>query len=342
MRVCLISSYPPKASGIGTYTTYLEKELRKNVKVQVLPWNYDGFFAKLLSPIINRSLLSQAMQKNDIVHVQYHLGDFQFMFLPVLCLLKSKARLVLTLHEDYTNLCCSFIITWFHLIFYRCTDLLILHTKEQKKVLSSILRRKAVVIPHGVIYRRVKRNPKKNTILLPGFVNPWKGHDLAVKALPLVLREVGDAKLIIVGKAHNIKYGDSLKRLVQKEGVADYVVIIDRYVRDEEMYNYLSEADIVVLPYRRITMSGILCHVLSWHVPAVISDIKVLREFTRGNALYCRVGDHDDLARQIASLLTRYTKKRRMSHQFRELSQQMSWQNVARRTAQCYKRIHKH
>jgi hypothetical protein len=163
MRVCLISSYPPQQTGTGTYSCYLVAELSRHATVDVLRWNYKSFFAKLLSPLTNRKGLQNALMNYDVVHVQYHLGDFQLFFLPLLFILRKRAKVVLTLHEDYTNLVLFPIINLFHNMFYRLADLLILHTSLQAETLSEYNKKRSMVIPHGIIYREAKRKPTQGT-----------------------------------------------------------------------------------------------------------------------------------------------------------------------------------
>jgi glycosyltransferase involved in cell wall biosynthesis len=337
MKVCLISSYPPKASGIGTYTIYFQETLSRLAHVDVLSWNYDSWLSKLLSPLTNLGALRKAVKDYDIVHVQYHLGDVLFLFLPVLCVLERKARIVLTLHEDYLNLPLSFIITWYHSLFYRCADLLILHTSEQLKVLTAGLKKRSVVIPHGVIKREPRRRPRKHQILLPGFVNPWKGHDVAVHALSLILKKVPDARLMIAGKAHDEAYAENVRGLISGLGLKRHVTFKDRYIEQKELFSSLRTADIALLPYRRITMSGILCHIISWNVPCVMSDLAVLKEFTKNKAVYFKQDSARDLANKAVRLLKDRRRKKRMQDDFQRLARQYSWQETARVTYQHYK-----
>ncbi|MFH0979301.1 MAG: glycosyltransferase [Candidatus Woesearchaeota archaeon] len=339
MRVCLVSSYPPKQSGIGTYTSYLAKELGKIDTVDVLPWNYDGFFSKLLSPFTNIRRLSHAFLNYDIVHIQYHLGDFLFFFLPVLFFIRGKAKLVITLHEDYANLVFAPLVKLFHNIVYHRADLLIAHTAFQQRVLSASLVKKSTIIPHGIILRKVKRNPKKGNILLPGFINPWKGHDLAIRALSFVVKTKPKVRLIIAGKAHHKDYAEKLRSLVKELSLERNVTINDKYIEEKNLFALFRNSEIAVLPYRRITMSGIFCHVVSWNLPCVLSDLVPFREYTQGMALYFRSDDYLDLAEKILALLGNKALQKRMSHDFLKLSSQYSWSSVAQMTHYGYQRL---
>jgi len=93
------------------------------------------------------------------------------------------------------------------------------------------------------------------------------------------------------------------------------------------------------LPYRRITMSGILCHVVSWNVPSVMSDLPVLREFTDNKGVYFPLENHKELAAKIVSLLKDKRLKELMSRAFQDLAKKYSWQNVAAKTFDQYKRL---
>jgi glycosyltransferase involved in cell wall biosynthesis len=178
-------------------------------------------------------------------------------------------------------------------------------------------------------------------MILPGFINPWKGHDLIIRALPSVHRKVPNATLLIVGKAHDQGYTAQLRNLVGELKLEQQVTIIDSYVTERQLFRHMQDADIAVLPYRRITMSGILCHVVSWNLPAVMADIPVLKEFTHGKAVYFRKDEEQDLSRKIISLLTDTARKSRMRQDFAQLSKQMSWRSVSAATFKAYESIHK-
>lgn len=92
-------------------------------------------------------------------------------------------------------------------------------------------------------------------VLFFGFVRRYKGLMNAIKAMPKVL-ESENVTLLVVGEFWKDKkdYLDEIQRL----GIAANVVIVDRYVTNEEMPLFFYASDFVLLPYLTATNSGIL------------------------------------------------------------------------------------
>lgn len=339
MRVCLIASYPPKNSGIANYSANLYGELSKLAKVRVFKWTYEGIASTLLSPLKNLRELKRVLRDYDVVHVQYVLGEYMFLFLPILCLLRKKAKLVLTLHEDYTNLRLAPLFVMFHNIFYSCADLILVHTRQHRQVLSRRLRKRTIVIPFGITPEKSKKKVRKNTMLLVGFINPWKGHDLAIKAIDVVRKDVPSAKLIIAGKPYDKKYTSRIHGLVRSLHLEKNVEFHKGFIPDKEFKKLFETSEILLLPYRRITMSAVASDVLGYAKPAIFSNIPALVDFTDRKAVYFRKGDHKDLARKMAALLKDKKKKQSIQKEFRRLAERNSWKNVAKKHMSLYEGV---
>jgi glycosyltransferase involved in cell wall biosynthesis len=103
-------------------------------------------------------------------------------------------------------------------------------------------------------------------ILFFGLVRPYKGLLDLLDALPALLKEV-EVTLLVVGEI----WGDAAiyqERAVAL-GVADRVQWVDRYVLNDEAVMYFTAADLVVLPYREATGSGVLQLAFGLGVPVV-------------------------------------------------------------------------
>jgi len=86
---------------------------------------------------------------------------------------------------------------------------------------------------------RKKYGLRKNPVLLyVGRISPHKGIDLLIKSFNLVLREIPNAKLLIVGKPTFDKYFKELKKLANEN------VIFTGFVEDEELPYYYAACDV--------------------------------------------------------------------------------------------------
>ncbi|MFH1510578.1 MAG: glycosyltransferase family 4 protein [Candidatus Woesearchaeota archaeon] len=338
MKVCWITSLPPKHSGIAIYSSSLLTELHKKIRVKVIPWNYDTWFSKILSPLRNIFQLRKALLEYDIVHVQYILGEMMFLFLPILCALsiKKNAKIVLTCHEDYSNLAFSKVIMLFHDMFYQCADLIMVHTSNHKMLLAQRLHKRTIIIPFGTQPQPISSAGNNSTILLPGFINPWKGHDIAVKAVSIVRKAIPKVQLVIVGKAYDKIFTEKVRQMIKSLGLTGNIQMRTEFVSDDEYKALLRNSYIAILPYRRTTMSAVLSDVVGNTLPCIISDLPTFREYTRNKAIYCKPNDHVDLAKKIVLLLKDSQLRKMMANNFKNLVKEYGWTKVASQTLKQY------
>ena len=337
--ICCISTYPPKVNCM-TSAVYLNTALKKaGSKINITPWNYEGKIKTTVAPITNFAILRNACRQNRIVHVQYDLAGYMPLFLPALLLARlfTPAKLVLTLHEDFANLPFSHGIRWYHHFWYVFFNALIVHTPQHKAFLPRILHKKTVVQPHGVILRKTAREtPAVPIIVLPGFVNRWKGHTVAIRALAQVLTIIPNAGLIIVGKTHDAAYAAEIRQLIIHLKLDNHIFWADGYVSETELFGYLQNATLAILPYERTTMSGILCHLISYRIPTIMTDLPPFRWFTKNRAMYFKKGDSVELAQKIIGLIKNDTACKEMEIQFGNLSTEYDWENTAKKTMGIY------
>ena len=115
----------------------------------------------------------------------------------------------------------------------------------------------------------------KPLLLFCGFVRPYKGLDILLDALPQVI-EKKDIHLLIAGEfwEGGAKYREQIIEL----RIAESVTIIDRYLANEELAACIDQADVVVLPYRSATQSGIVQLAFGKHPPVITTDVGGLSE----------------------------------------------------------------
>jgi glycosyltransferase involved in cell wall biosynthesis len=136
------------------------------------------------------------------------------------------------------------------------------------------------------------------TILFFGIVRPYKGLDVLLEAMPIVLGQV-DCELIIAGEFYEPvdKYLNSIRRL----GLEPYVKVSDKYVPNEEIPQLLERVDVLALPYRDATQSGVLRMAVSSGLPVVASNVGAFAdEIVDGvTGLLVKPGDPNSLARAL-------------------------------------------
>jgi len=108
-----------------------------------------------------------------------------------------------------------------------------------------------------------------------GFVRRYKGLEVVLKALPHVLNKMA-IKLLVVGEFWKDKkhYLDLIDRL----NIKDNVVLIDRFVNNEDVELYFNASDMVTLPYTSGTGSAILQMAYVFKKPVVATRVGSLTD----------------------------------------------------------------
>ena len=119
-----------------------------------------------------------------------------------------------------------------------------------------------IVMQHPLYTHFGERLERKSTgtknLLFFGLIREYKGLDILLEAFRSLPE---DYRLTIAGEC----YGpfDKYREIIDSLPGKDRIEVHEGYVRDSEVKNYFSEADLVVLPYRSATQSGIsaiACH----------------------------------------------------------------------------------
>lgn len=123
--------------------------------------------------------------------------------------------------------------------------------------------------------KQLGMDPDGRVLLFFGFVRDYKGLDVLIEAMPAVHEKTG-AKLLVLGEFYSGK--DRTIAQVKDLGVEDSVILHDEYVPDEKVGLYFSAADVVVLPYRSATQSGIVPIAYQLERPVICTDVGGLAE----------------------------------------------------------------
>jgi glycosyltransferase involved in cell wall biosynthesis len=199
------------------------------------------------------------------------------------------------------------------------------------------------VIPHGA-FEHLARQPREEplpeelravagpVVLCFGVVRPYKGVDVLLEAF----RDV-DAELWVVGRP----LGESMERL-RRLAPPGKVRFVPRYVSDAELPAYFRRADLLVLPHRRVDVSGVLFAGLAFGKPMVMTDAGGFREVAErhGAGRIVPAGDPDALGAAIAELLADAPERERLAAAARAAAAgPYSWATIARSTLDLYEEL---
>lgn len=114
-------------------------------------------------------------------------------------------------------------------------------------------------------------------ILFFGYIRKYKGLDILLRAMPLLLKSLPELRLIIAGEF----YGDEAEyqKLIDDLKIpAKNLVLATDYIANDKVATYFSAANVVVLPYRTATQSGIVQIAYNFDVPVIATDVGGLSE----------------------------------------------------------------
>lgn len=119
--------------------------------------------------------------------------------------------------------------------------------------------------------------PGMKNLLFFGLIRDYKGLDILIDAFN---RLDGSYQLIIAGEPYGSfeKYG----REIDSSPGKNRIRVFPKYIRDSEVKEYFSAADVVVLPYRSATQSGISSISYHFGVPMIVTAVGGLPESIGG------------------------------------------------------------
>ena len=268
------------------------------------------------------------------------------------------------------------LVTTFHTVFekpeepYRSiqeeiahrSDRIVVMNREAVRLLERSFRvspAKIVFIPHGTSApdARGREAARKSlgwdgrlVLMTFGLLSRGKGIELVLDALPAVARRVPNVLYAIVGQTHpevlkyeGESYRDELRRRICKLGLDGRVVMVDRYLENDELVRYLTACDIYVTPYpgmQQIT-SGTLAYAVGLGRPVLSTPYCYARDLLKGfeEELLIPYGDVERWADAIASLLADKRRLRALEARIEAVGRTMRWPAVGTAQARLFAEV---
>ncbi len=175
----------------------------------------------------------------------------------------------------------------------------------------------------------------KKLLLFFGFIRPYKGLDLALQALS---RLPDNVWMLVAGEV----YGDfkPYQQLIEDYRLHHRVRLTLDYIPDPEVTVYFSAADVLVLPYRSATQSGIMQIAYHYHLPAVVTHVGGLAEMVE-HGITGLVIPRSDPERLAAALQEYFAADLRepFSKNMQERKKRYSWRAFAGALLELYQEL---
>ena len=324
MRILVISSYPPRHCGIGSYAAADVERLRTEGHEVVVVSPPDGNGDVRVPFFGGRAFLTAARLTPgfDRVLVHFEPGLYYRRRAPVSKVMSSLGLWWLTRRRPGTEVLVHeaasrprLLLRPDHVLlrsaFARAS--LLFHSDREREALEHAYRLgvEGTIVPHtnGVrIGRRVARSearsilgiePDECLFLCAGFLHPAKGFERAIRAF----HQAGSpGRLVVVGSVRQptpeaLSYVRALRELCER---TPGVTLIEGYVSDEGFDTWIAAADVFVLPYRRAWSSGALARAQKLGTPAFIAAVGGMGEQAGPkDAVFHTDGELVELVRQV-------------------------------------------
>jgi glycosyltransferase involved in cell wall biosynthesis len=192
-------------------------------------------------------------------------------------------------------------------------DAFVVHAETDRRRLERrVPGRPVAVLPHPVVSsplpdrEQARRDLGISTplVLFLGLVRRYKGVDLLLDAAPRIVRET-NARIAVVGEV--FPEARPLEERWKTSPVRESILWRDEYVSEEEMARWLAACDVVVLPYRYVSGSGIAARAIAARRPMAAASVGGLSETVRAGVTgeLFDAGDPGSLAGAVARIVER-------------------------------------
>lgn len=371
-RVVYVSTYPPRRCGLATFTRDLVEAgdatglLGPSAVVAIgeVPGEYAYDPHVVLEVIQDRRADYAAVAADinrldaDVVNLQHEFGIFG----------GEDGAFVLDLIENLRRP----LVTTLHTVLSRPDARkvrIIRRVAERSQVIVVMARRavdllsgvygipaeKVVLIPHGApaapaeprgdIRRRLGLGGRFVLCTL-GLINPGKGIEYALEALPEVVADHPEVLYLVLGQTHpGVKrhmgeaYRDHLLGLVERLGLGRHVRFVDAYLSQRDLVAYLAASDVYLTPYlgRDQITSGTLAYAVALGKAIVSTPYVYAEEMLAGGAgILVPFRDPRAIAAALRTLITRPRLRGRLEGRTAARGWSLSWSKVAHQYARLF------
>lgn len=220
--------------------------------------------------------------------------------------------------------------------FFSAVDYFILLSNSVKDDLLSIVSKPNYKVLFHPVYSNfgnsiskteAKRHLKikeENVLLFFGFIRDYKGLDVLLKAAA-ILKSQMKFKLIVAGEFYSNE--DKYLKLIAELDLKDHILLHKDFITQDEVKYYFSACDVVVLPYKSATQSGIVQIANNFNKPMISTNVGGLAEVIKDEETGYLVEKENP--EQIAEAIFKYYNENReaeFSNNIKFERQKYSWE----------------
>ena len=362
MQIALISIAPPYRGGISKHTSILVEHLFKKHSVDLI--NYSRQYPDFLFPGKSQYLdskmgnspgerwidsinpLSWFKTGNRLAEKRYDLVIFRFwnpFFAPALGIIagvikkKSPSTKLISLCDNILPHERTPMGNFFTNYLFQKLDGHLVQSSQTEGELHEIIKipiyEKRFHPVDNTFPDKIDKNTAKkklglkaeNIILYFGIIRDYKGFDILLKAIAELKNRNTDFHLLAGGEC----YGNDEKytHLISDLGISNYITWHNRYIPDSEVTDYFSAADVVALPYRSASQSGITQIAYYYDIPVIVTKVGGLPEIVDEGQSGFTIEPNNPT--ELANVLETHLKNDtffRMEDYIKTFKQKFSWE----------------
>ncbi|WP_372872610.1 glycosyltransferase [Shewanella sp.] len=220
--------------------------------------NLKDIYKRLQFKKYNKEFYEIRKQIDSFLPSYVHIVD-ETIFFPQLKSVLSGYEKIITIHDpiyhpgQFRSLMTRILCLYSRLSYF-CTKKLKIHLHSKRSIFPSILSLygKNVIYPHPLPETKFSINHHNTTpvVAFMGRIEKYKGIDLFIQSIQEYEKKYQDAiEILIVGKGEVTGF-ESLR-------FDNRLTIVNEFVSDIQFHKYMSEIDILILPYISATQSGV-------------------------------------------------------------------------------------
>jgi glycosyltransferase involved in cell wall biosynthesis len=148
--------------------------------------------------------------------------------------------------------------------------------------------------------QRIAASAGSKILLFFGNVRPYKGLRDLVDAFPRIAA-THNVMLVVAGTF--FESIDSYRERITELGIVDSVRLFDEYIPNEDVASLFSVSDLIVLPYRSASQSGVIPLAAMFRKPVVTTNVGGLPEALAGSGVLVPPNDPEALGAAISQAL---------------------------------------
>lgn len=308
MRIAILSPFYPYRGGLAQLNARLYTELSKRNEVKAFTFTtlYPDFLFpgktqyvsegdsatvidsdRTLSSINPFTYIRTAKRINkfapDILIIPYWMSFLSPAFGSVCLFLNKKIKVISLVHNAISHERTLLEKPLAKYFFNRCDAFIVMSEPVKNDLLTLKKDARILLQPHPIYDHYAEHTDKslaceklgiradRKNLLFFGLIRDYKGLDILIEAMS----GLDDSyQLIISGES----YGsfDKYTELISQSSLKDNIIVFEQYIPDEMVTTLFSAADVLVLPYKSATQSGVVALAYQLELPMVATDVGAL------------------------------------------------------------------